>query len=105
MDFPLDDLDISQFVLNPELPEDYFRAHGDGAPPPKPSVHYSLFAVSNHYGGLGGGHYSAYCRKGGSQWYEFDDGSVTPVPEGRLVDSSAYVLFYRRKDLPDSPAS
>lgn len=23
---------------------------------------YELYAISNHYGGLGGGHYSAYCK-------------------------------------------
>ena len=23
---------------------------------------YDLYAVSNHFGGLGGGHYTAYCK-------------------------------------------
>lgn len=23
---------------------------------------FELYAISNHYGGLGGGHYSAYCK-------------------------------------------
>jgi len=64
IDFPIDDLDITKFVLNHELPENYFKEH---SPEDLPSSnHYSLFAISNHYGGMGGGHYTAYCRKQGS---------------------------------------
>lgn len=29
---------------------------------------YELYAVSNHYGGLGGGHYTAYA-KNGKKWF------------------------------------
>jgi ubiquitin C-terminal hydrolase len=29
---------------------------------------YDLYAISNHYGGLGGGHYTAYA-KNSSKWY------------------------------------
>ena len=36
---------------------------------------YDLFAVSNHYGGLGGGHYTAYAKNNG-KWYDFNDSSV-----------------------------
>jgi ubiquitin C-terminal hydrolase len=57
---------------------------------------YELFAISNHFGGLGGGHYTAYCRKNTEQWYEFDDSMVRPIGSERLVSSSSYVLFYRR---------
>ena len=28
----------------------------------KGSFKYDLFGVSNHMGGLGGGHYTAYCK-------------------------------------------
>ena len=35
-------------------------------------VEYDLYAVSNHYGGLGGGHYTAYA-KNGNKWFEFND--------------------------------
>jgi ubiquitin C-terminal hydrolase len=35
---------------------------------------YQLFAVSNHYGNLGGGHYTAYARQtDDGKWYSFDD--------------------------------
>lgn len=83
-------------MLNHELPEDYFKEHSPEDLPP--SNHYSLFAISNHFGGLGGGHYTAYCRKQNSEWYEFDDSSVSTLHPDRLVDAASYVLFYRRKD-------
>ena len=65
------------------------------SPPPAPV--YDLYAVSNHYGGLGGGHYTAYCQMPDSTWYTFDDSSVTEMnPEG-VKSPAAYVLFYRRR--------
>ena len=47
---------------------------------------YDLYAVSNHFGGLGGGHYTAYVRMPGIDedggWYNFDDSRTSgPVPE------------------------
>jgi ubiquitin C-terminal hydrolase len=53
-------------------------------------------------GDLGGGHYVAECNvvadyKNNGSWYRFDDSKVTASgsPASR---SSAYVLFYSRKD-------
>ena len=63
---------------------------------------YDLWAVSNHMGGLGGGHYTAYVRNrvaGG--WYLHDDSRVSEVSEDEIVSSSAYVLFYRRRGVKD----
>jgi ubiquitin carboxyl-terminal hydrolase 4/11 len=35
---------------------------------------YDLYAVDNHYGGMGGGHYTAYCKNPeDGNWYNFDD--------------------------------
>ena len=35
---------------------------------------YELFAVSNHFGGMGGGHYTAYAKQtDDGRWYCFDD--------------------------------
>jgi len=39
---------------------------------------YDLIGVTNHYGGLGGGHYTAYAKNNLKKlWYDFDDSSVT----------------------------
>ena len=56
---------------------------------------YELYAVTNHMGGLGGGHYVA-CAKHGDTWYKFDDSHVTEVPPTAVVTRAAYVLYYRR---------
>ncbi len=46
MDFPLHGLDLQPYLLTQ---------------PPVPPL-YDCFAVSNHYGSLGGGHYTAYAK-------------------------------------------
>lgn len=60
---------------------------------------YDLFAVDNHYGGMGGGHYTSYVlNSADQQWYLYDDSRVTPVEDTRELESSAaYLLFYRRR--------
>ncbi|GAB4857168.1 hypothetical protein Ancab_015078 [Ancistrocladus abbreviatus] len=69
VDFPISDLDLSGFV-----------SHKAGTS----SGQYMLYAVSNHYGGMGGGHYTALVYHGG-RWYEFDDSSVCPVSEDTYI--------------------
>uniref|UniRef100_A0A665WTK5 Ubiquitin carboxyl-terminal hydrolase n=1 Tax=Echeneis naucrates TaxID=173247 RepID=A0A665WTK5_ECHNA len=72
VDFPLRDLDMSEFLINPN------------AGP----CRYDLIAVSNHYGGMGGGHYTAYAKnKDDGKWYNFDDSSVSPANEDQIVVS------------------
>ncbi|XP_068720343.1 ubiquitin carboxyl-terminal hydrolase 15-like isoform X3 [Montipora capricornis] len=81
---PLWNLDMSGYVIN-----------GD-----QPRPIYNLIAVSNHYGGMGGGHYTAYaknCKDG--RWYSFDDSSVSAADEGQIVSKAAYVLFYERQEI------
>jgi len=64
------------------------------------SLKYHLFAVSNHMGGTGGGHYTAHCNVSSSMspdaWYTFNDSNVSRVSAGSIGGSSAYVLFYRQ---------
>lgn len=60
---------------------------------------YDLFAVDNHFGGLGGGHYTS-CAKNveDGRWYYFDDSHVRPIHDPNEVKgSAAYLLFYRRR--------
>lgn len=58
IDFPVEGLDLNDRIGQKE----------EG----KESV-YDLFAVDNHYGGLGGGHYTAYAKNfENGQWYYFD---------------------------------
>lgn len=58
---------------------------------------YTLYAVSNHMGGLGGGHYTAYAKNfRDDEWYSFDDSSVSRASVDRVATPYAYVLFYLR---------
>jgi len=163
IEFPLQDLDLSDYVLNHELPMDYdlpsfeeptttattadvtqatdvtqtadatstnqpmeieaskeetkmqieHAAQSDSsdamkleskANSPKKGTHqgkllYDLFAVSNHYGSLGFGHYTAYCKNSRTgKWYSFDDSSVSAEDPDNVCSTASYVLFYRRKD-------
>lgn len=58
---------------------------------------YDLYAVSNHYGGLGGGHYTAYAKNKG-QWYDFNDSHVSKTSADSICGSGAYLLFYERRN-------
>jgi ubiquitin C-terminal hydrolase len=60
---------------------------------------YDLYAVSNHIGGIGGGHYTAFCKMPGTEkWYCFDDEKVRPIREDEVCSEKAYLIFYRRRD-------
>ncbi|XP_058022121.1 ubiquitin carboxyl-terminal hydrolase 4 [Ahaetulla prasina] len=84
VDFPIRDLNMSEFVCDPAA---------------SPYV-YDLIAVSNHYGGLGVGHYTAYAKnKINGKWYYFDDSNVSLASEEQIVTKAAYVLFYQRRDV------
>ena len=64
----------------------------------KERIIYDLFAVSNHFGSLGGGHYTAYAKNPYyNQWFEFNDTNVSSINTNRIVTEAAYVLFYRRR--------
>ncbi|XP_042543794.1 ubiquitin carboxyl-terminal hydrolase 8 isoform X1 [Dipodomys spectabilis] len=79
VDFPLENLDLSQYVIGPK----------------NSLKKYNLFSVSNHYGGLDGGHYTAYCKNAARQrWFKFDDHEVSDISVGAVRSSAAYILFY-----------
>jgi len=82
IDFPIDDLDISDYVLDSR----------------EKKTKYSLYSVVNHYGCTGGGHYTAHCKNNGI-WYNFNDSNVSIVTDiEELVDESVYILFYKQKE-------
>jgi len=59
---------------------------------------YDLFAVCQHYGGTGGGHYTAICKNYDENWYSYNDSNCSPSSKQDICTSSAYILFYRRRD-------
>uniref|UniRef100_A0A8C6TWG1 Ubiquitin carboxyl-terminal hydrolase n=1 Tax=Neogobius melanostomus TaxID=47308 RepID=A0A8C6TWG1_9GOBI len=79
VDFPLDSLDLCQYMIGPK----------------QNLKKYSLYGVSNHYGGLDGGHYTAYCKNAVKQrWFKFDDHEVSELSTSSVKSSAAYILFY-----------
>lgn len=54
VEFPIKGLDLTNYVISSSSPNDLL----DG----ETNMIYDLFAISNHYGGLGGGHYTAYAK-------------------------------------------
>ncbi|CAI5795869.1 ubiquitin carboxyl-terminal hydrolase 11 [Podarcis lilfordi] len=87
VEFPVQDLDFSEFVIKPQKDTD-------------PTLYkYDLIAVSNHYGGLRDGHYTTFARnKDSGTWFYFDDSSVSAVSKVQIESKAAYVLFYQRQD-------
>lgn len=55
---------------------------------------------------MGGGHYTATVKNERTgEWLHYDDSSVKQYAECDVVARSAYILFYRRKDLAHKPMS
>merc|ERR1712224_627929 len=72
--FPLESLDLTKHVIGSD-------AKGE-------NLIYDLYAISNHYGNMGFGHYTAYCQNPvTNQWYEFDDSRVSQVNVSMLKSS------------------
>ncbi|XP_034632043.1 ubiquitin carboxyl-terminal hydrolase 19 [Trachemys scripta elegans] len=94
VEFPVRSLDLSKFCI--------------GQKEEQQQPMYDLYAVINHYGGMIGGHYTAYARLPSDKnsqrsdvgWRLFDDSTVTTVDESQVVTRYAYVLFYRRRNSP-----
>lgn len=87
--FPVKGLKLSQFVSDVSSPADS-------------NATYDLYAVSNHYGSMAGGHYTAACRVGlpggREQWYSFNDDAVSKLSPQSVVTPCAYMLFYVRTE-------
>ncbi|VVB02942.1 unnamed protein product [Arabis nemorensis] len=83
VNFPIHDLDLTKYVANKNLS--------------KPQL-YELYALTNHYGGMGSGHYTAHIKLlDDNRWYNFDDSHISHINEDDVKTGAAYVLFYRRK--------
>jgi hypothetical protein len=86
IDYPLEKWDLSEAV----------KSQGSEYPL------YDLYAVSNHVGGLSGGHYTAFClNRFDEQWYEYNDSTSGRIDPNTLRhnQSSAYLLFYNRSEI------
>jgi ubiquitin C-terminal hydrolase len=112
VDFPIDGLDLAPYCAKGS-------SHND-----KGTI-YDLFAINNHYGRMGFGHYTSVARDwmdmykhgnmdkgedgegididlGGDEWYSYDDNDVTKISQKEVKTRAAYILFYRRRPNPQT---
>lgn len=99
VNFPLASFDMSRHCAS--------RTEKDGFTHDHIPAIYDLFAVTNHYGRMGAGHYTAFARSWNERtgisedWSLFDDSNARPVQNANAADvivtPAAYVLFYRRR--------
>ncbi|RUS20144.1 hypothetical protein BC937DRAFT_86292, partial [Endogone sp. FLAS-F59071] len=109
VEFPVTGLNLTKRVLSRKKEEEKKREEGgleeeegnmekEEGENVGDNLIYDLFAVDNHFGGLGGGHYTAYAKNFETNvWYNFDDNHVTSVDVKSIMTTAAYLLFYRRR--------
>ncbi|KAF9245254.1 hypothetical protein BU15DRAFT_85597 [Melanogaster broomeanus] len=102
VDFPIEGLDLTHLVgerkVGKKLAENGIDIGELGIGDVEGPLIYDLYAVDEHLGGLGGGHYRAYAVNHlTEQWYHFDDSYVTKSEASQAVNANAYLLFYKRR--------
>jgi ubiquitin carboxyl-terminal hydrolase 4/11/15 len=61
---------------------------------------YDLYGVIHHQGALTGGHYVASLKsENDGKWRLFNDAQIYDLLSSDVVDPSAYILFYVRRDV------
>ncbi|XP_011040727.1 PREDICTED: ubiquitin carboxyl-terminal hydrolase 5-like isoform X2 [Populus euphratica] len=88
VNFPIHDFDLTKYIANKNNTQRQL---------------YELYALTNHYGGMGSGHYTAHIKLlDENRWYNFDDTHISPINEEDVKSAAAYVLFYRRVKTSDA---
>jgi len=83
VDFPLEDLDLSRYVVGYD----------------SLTYVYDLYGVCNHSGCVQGGHYTAHALNANKRWYHFNDTAIHQVTNvTSIVSPKAYCFFYRKKN-------
>ncbi|KLO12706.1 cysteine proteinase [Schizopora paradoxa] len=102
VDFPIEGLDLGAYCGERDVVK-RLQASGEdvtelGVSELEEPMLYDLYAVDEHLGGLGGGHYRAYAKHHETgQWLHFDDSYVREIDASEAVNANAYLLFYKRR--------
>lgn len=96
VDFPLSDLDLTSMIGERQVAKRLIEKGEDvealGLRDVNEPLVYDLYAVDEHIGGLGGGHYRAYSyNHTDGKWYHFDDSYVT---EARATSSVVSLMGF-----------
>ncbi|CAK4875537.1 unnamed protein product [Aphanomyces euteiches] len=103
--FPLKGLDLQDYLVQTSTKSglQYWQFLGGRVAKNKYAV-YDLYAVVNHIGALGGGHYVANVfSESDKKWKCFNDHLCRDIDEKDVVSPSAYILFYIRRDMKSLP--
>ena len=86
VEYPLKNFDLSAYVTNPKKGR---------------TIPYDLVAVSNHWGSLSGGHYTAYGKIAQTNdWYDYNDKRVEQVDISQVKkNQDAYILIYQQQQI------
>ncbi|GAA5972282.1 hypothetical protein JCM3765_003215 [Sporobolomyces pararoseus] len=85
--YPLTGLDLTNFIPPPLMDQ-------KNGSMPSSGYQYDLFGVTNHYGNLSSGHYTAFVRNG-REWFNIGDSKVTACDPNTVQSAkSAYILYY-----------
>ena len=108
--FPLEGLDFSRITtsdprvfLNASRQHRWVDEQSRDHDKEKLNNSYDLYGVIHHQGALSGGHYFASLKSSiDGKWHLFDDAQVYEINSEDVIDSSAYILFYVRRDLKNA---
>jgi len=59
---------------------------------------YILYGIGNHSGTINFGHYYAYIKLNDKYWYEFNDSYVRRIGDINNNSTTAYTLFYKKRN-------
>ncbi|KAE9588677.1 putative ubiquitinyl hydrolase 1 [Lupinus albus] len=91
VNFPIHDFELTNYIANKSSSRRQL---------------YELYALTNHYGSMGSGHYTAHIKLlDENKWYNFDDSHISSISEDEVNTAAAYVLFYRRVKTDDATVS
>ena len=86
VDFGLTDINLGQFATGCHGRLNKYRD-------------YTLYGISNHFGSLESGHYTAFCySQVYKKWYKYDDTEVYEMDATDVKSPAAYILFYSAKN-------
>jgi ubiquitin carboxyl-terminal hydrolase 4/11/15 len=99
VEFPLEGLNMAKHCSGPNLA---CQIGSDTVFDGSFDANYDLFGVVNHFGRMGFGHYTSFCRQWdeeelSTQWHMYDDSKVQPAEPSDVSSPAAYILFYRRR--------
>ncbi|KZT07231.1 cysteine proteinase [Laetiporus sulphureus 93-53] len=97
VDYPLRGLDLTNY-MPPPLPPGINAGPQLSREDPRaqiPPYRYDLYAVTNHFGTLSSGHYTAFIASRGG-WLYCDDSRISHADPKDVVGKPAYMLFYKR---------